>query len=221
MDANSSRSTFDEFWPWSIEETVRIWSIRIIFQTRLVHKLIREKDYGSDDVYAFLGVTCATGILNPDPLKINREMIEKLLQTERNFGRTKCSEYIVVNIELLKKELFITNREAEVLMFFILETHIEEFSKILACLGPMTTERMLKILVFALGGSAEELHICFNSDSMLAVTGLMTLDQEAACPLNEKVKLLPGLADWMMSPQNSVMNLLADASISNHAQKPM
>jgi len=145
------------------------------------------------------------------PKRITASYCRKLLLQQREQLQIKklpANLPLFKNIDLLARLLDLTEADQAVLTFAAGISIFSEFNAALCpCNEKSTTQSFCKLLAGLTGIKERELLRSFDQSSMLITTGLVKAARQT-CDLENKVALMSGLQDIMLTPHKTVDELI-------------
>jgi SpoVK/Ycf46/Vps4 family AAA+-type ATPase len=117
---------------------------------------------------------------------------------------------LMKNIAWLTTQLNLSHNEQKILFFCVLERQSVYMRQTMAALGAMNTSRVFNVLSVLLEIPLPDVQKAFSTTTGLIRSGLMSIDETNCFDFCNKVEMIEGLADRLITKQENPFNLFAD-----------
>ncbi len=208
LQPRSSTQAVNEITP-----IVRLWVLRFLVPLNLHSKLIKKEGFSNDFIAEKIGLTTQHNMSEEsyDPTKLRAKLRKLHQEAESDLTSATISECLAKNIERLHKLANLSEIDCRIIGFTVMlqtDYFLQEASD---WLGSITSTKIANALSVVLGLAESEVRASLKGKSILARSGLVSVDRQHMEPMRHKLHLLSdSFADNMISSEIEPMELIRE-----------
>ncbi len=190
---------------------LQLWILRILLPLGGLKVLAQEFHCAGPEVLKTVGISVRISRREePDIPALHVALKAKLDRLEASAPRLPDSTPLARNIAWLGDLVGLDPVERDILHFAVLQTQSVGLSKVLDALGGMNLALLHRLFAVALGHPLGRVRKALDSTGSLSRAGLVNFDLDRRYNFENKVELLPGLADRFSITHRDPFRLFAD-----------
>lgn len=188
---------------------VRLLVLRLLVRGGGQWRFLAESNFTDTSMARLVGFTDEE-IENYDRPK-SRQRLQLLLAGAEGAGRRVFPKRgtLAKNVQLVSDGLGLTEVEQKLLHFIALERSVDMVSDAADMIGPLSLDRLLRVLAAALQASVSEVRAALDPAATLSRAGLVWVDRTSAYPFRQKIEVDDTLADQLSVPHKDLRGLFA------------
>jgi len=186
---------------------IELWCLRMLVLHGGHRKFITKDGFSSDDVLVALGLDeyIDKDVDRSEFMPVLRERLE---HTEKqNYA---LPENLARNINAVRQQVSLSDVEVSLLGFTVLLHAEQALGECADTLGGLDKNKLIRALATTLGYSNREIAQALSVKGQLALSGLVKVDQSWNREMNNKLDLMAGLVDNLVSPRVDAQMLFAN-----------
>ncbi len=201
----------------TISPLVRLWLLRFLVPLGLHRKFIQEKEFFNNDLAEAIGLGGQFELPGWDfsPAELRAHLRKLHQKAEKDKANTQPPERLAKNIARVRALLNLSDIDCRIVEFVVLQRREPLLEVMENLLGELSSRKVLQTLAVALGYSEFDIRASLEGKSILARSGLVSIDDSGSMPLRCKLDIISGgFADAMLSSDVDPVGLIRDRVIA-------
>jgi len=193
--------------PNAVEKNIiYLWSLRILLVCGGYRKFVEKTGFNSDELVSVLGLE---KYAEKDVKRSAAIKKLKKMHAAAEMRRYSYPQVLQNNLTHLLERISLNRVETDILIFSILlhtETGLEECAD---TLGSLDKSKLIRFLSVILDYPQRDISKALSMTGQLALSGLVKIDSSWSRNMDNKIDLMPGLADNLLVPDVDAARLFA------------
>lgn len=185
---------------------LQLWILRALMRCNGVATFVRENRFAEASLAEFLGFSFAQ-LEDYSTVWAHRELSAKLQALEAEAPKVPTEPVLARNVARLAERLLLTNVEADILHFAVLERVHPQLREALDLVGDLVRASLIRLVSICLGYPARDVQEALGYGARLSRSALLTVDDAKPYSFGNKVDLQYGFAEAMAMDQGDLVEL--------------
>jgi SpoVK/Ycf46/Vps4 family AAA+-type ATPase len=200
--------------PGSYDRIIRLWVLRVLVAFGGHKNLIGDRSCNDDTIMEYVGLGQFCGRGEFDPGSARAALWSRHEQAEARGAKLPTTTALARNIQWLEEMAGLSPVEAELLHFNVLRAQHSVLESSLAMLGNITLSGIESLFAKVLGLSIGSVRQAIQPDGKLSQAGLVRFELRNRWSFENKVEMLPGLADSLSVRHRDPYHLFSKSFIA-------